>query len=217
MGNHDQSHPMSLHFNSGDVGAAVQFYTEVLGFELATRWPSEGTPHWVHLDLEGQSIMFASPMENCTGPDDAFQSSLIDDWKKAPGGGVLVYIRVDDVDGYYADVVDRGGKPACEPKNEFYGLRNFMLQDQDGYRLAFYSPLKMTSCQSCGMPLTDAKEGDMYCQHCTDDDGQLHPFEAILEGTISGYFMGMQKMDREAAEVAAKEHLAKMPAWAHLK
>ena len=61
----------------------------------------------------------------------------------------------------------------------------------------------------------DAKPGAMYCDYCTDDGGQLRPFEDILEGTITGYFMGMQKMERGPAEAAAKEHLAKMPAWAN--
>ena len=53
----------------------------------------------------------------------------------------------------------------------------------------------------------------VLCDYCTDDEGKLQPYEAILEGTISGYFMGMQNMKRAEAEVAAKEHLAKMPAW----
>jgi hypothetical protein len=35
----------------------------------------------------------------------------------------------------------------------------------------------------------------------------------VLEGTITGYFMGMQKMERSEAEKAAREHLATMPAW----
>lgn len=217
MGDHDHHHPMSLHFNCKDVGAAVKFYTEVLGFELETCWPSEGDPQWANVTLEGQSIMFGAAMENCETQDKGFQESLVADWKKAPGGGVLVYVRVDDIDEFYNEVVDNGAKPACEPKDEFYGVRNFMLQDPEGYRIAFYSPLQMTSCQSCGMPLTDAKEGQMYCEHCTNDNGELHPYESILEGTIRGYFMGMQKMERGPAEVAAKEHLAKMPAWVHQK
>ena len=71
----------------------------------------------------------------------------------------------------------------------------------------------MESCQSCGMPLSDAEPGQMYCQYCTDEQGQLRTYETVLEGTIQGYFMGMQKMSREEAELAAREHLAKMPAW----
>ena len=46
------------------------------------------------------------------------------------------------------------------------------------------------------------------------DAGKLKPYTAVLEGTIQGDFMGMQTMERAAAEVAANEHLAKMPAWA---
>jgi len=155
-------------------------------------------------------------MEGYKGPDKAFHDANHAAFEKAAGGGLVVYVRVDDIDAYHADVLERGGRPACEPKDEFYGLRDFLIQDLDGYRLAFYSPLIMKSCQSCGMPLQNAVEGQMYCEHCLDGEGRLHPYEAILEGTITGYFMGMQKMNRAAAEVAAKEHLAKMPAWACL-
>jgi hypothetical protein len=53
----------------------------------------------------------------------------------------------------------------------------------------------------------------MYCQYCSDEKGKLRPYEQVFEGTVTGYFMGMQKMPGPAAEKAAKEHLAKMPAW----
>ena len=218
MGQHQEDcQPMSLHFSCTDVAKSVAFYQDVLGFELKECWPSKEAPMWASLHLCGQTIMLGSQMPNYEGPDKSFYEGIYSDFKKAAGGGVLVYLQVDDVDGYYTDVRERGGKPACEPKNEFYGLRNFMIQDADGYRLAFYMPIVMTSCQSCGMPLSDAKEGQMYCQHCTDDKGSLHPYEQVLEGTIQGYFMGMQKMARAEAEVAAKAHLAKMPAWACMK
>jgi uncharacterized glyoxalase superfamily protein PhnB len=204
---------MSVHFESRDVAKALAFYRDVLGFELQSSWPSEGDPKWCSLHLEGQTIMLGGSMEGYEGPDKAFQDENHKAFMKAAGGGLVVYVRVDDIDAYYSEVVERGAKPACEPKNEFYGLRNFMLQDLDGYRLAFYTPIRMESCQSCGMPLADAVEGQMYCQYCVDESGRLRPYEAILEGTITGYFMGMQKMKRPAAEAAAKEHLAKMPAW----
>jgi len=50
-----------------------------------------------------------------------------------------------------------------------------------------------------------------------DAKGQLKPYEQVFEGTVTGYFMGMQKMARKEAEKAAREHLAKMPAWANRK
>jgi hypothetical protein len=61
--------------------------------------------------------------------------------------------------------------------------------------------------------MADGKAGQMYCAYCSDEQGNLKPYEVILEGTVTGYFMEMQKMERKAAEKAAKEHLGKMPAW----
>jgi len=213
MGNSQNNQPMSVHFTSNNVPDAMAFYRDVLGFEISTTWPSESEPQWASCLMDGQSIMLGAAMDGCEGVDSDFHKANNEAFAKAAGGGLVVYVQVDDIDAYHEAVKKRGGKPACDPKNEFYGLRNFMIQDLDGYRLAFYSPIKMESCQSCGMPMADAAVGQMYCQHCTDENGKLHPYEAILEGTIQGYFMGMQKMERPAAEVAAKEHLAKMPAW----
>jgi hypothetical protein len=42
----------------------------------------------------------------------------------------------------------------------------------------------------------------------------LRPYESVYEGTVTGFFMNMQKMPRKDAENAAKAHLAKQPAWA---
>jgi hypothetical protein len=60
------------------------------------------------------------------------------------------------------------------------------------------------------VPDVDAFHETLQARGC---EVPLRPYEAILEGTIQGYFMGMQRMERAEAEVAAKEHLAKMPAW----
>jgi uncharacterized glyoxalase superfamily protein PhnB len=130
-----------------------------------------------------------------------------------PGVGMTIYLAVDDVDAYHKTLEDRGVEPMLEPTTQFYGQRDFPLRDPDGYRLTFYTPVKMESCQSCGMPMADGKAGQMYCAYCSDEQGNLKPYEVILEGTVTGYFMEMQKMERKAAEKAAKEHLGKMPAW----
>jgi hypothetical protein len=79
--------------------------------------------------------------------------------------------------------------------------------------MAAEPPVSLELCQSCGLPLGDARPGQIYCRHCTDERGQLRPFDDVLEGTTVGYFMGMRQMERPAAEQAAREHLAKMPAW----
>ena len=58
-------------------------------------------------------------------------------------------------------------------------------------------------------PLTKIEVGEPG----VDSEGNLKPYVEVFEGTVAGYFMGMQGMEREAAEAAATEHLSKMQAW----
>lgn len=62
------------------------------------------------------------------------------------------------------------------------------------------------------MPLVDAEPGPMDCTHCTDASVQLEPFEAVRAGTASD-FAQSGELDPEQAEQAAREHLARQPAW----
>jgi len=217
-------HPLEIMLTSNDVPKSIAFYRDVLGFELEASWPDEKNPMWANLVLDGQSVMLGCNMEpkeeHCQG-----DAATLGWWsdrhaafnKNTPGAGVLVYLRVGDVDGYHATIKDRGAAPILAPTSQFYGIREFPIADPDGYQLMFYTPIKVENCQSCGMPLTDAAPGQMYCGYCTDDNGKLKPYEQVLEGTIQGYFMGMQKMERAEAEPAAKAMLAKMPAWSARK
>jgi uncharacterized glyoxalase superfamily protein PhnB len=216
--------PMSVGFTSSDMARSIAYYRDTLGFSLRECWPNEESALWCSLELGGQTVMLGAIPED--GMDCGHGGEMTPDmewhnagnavWKQhaaARGTGVLIYIQVEDVDAYHAQVQAAGAAPHYEPKTQFYGIRDFGVTDPDGYRLIFHTPVAMETCQSCGMPLTEAQPGQMYCDHCTDDAGKLHPFEAILEGTTVGYFMGMQKLERGEAEVAAKEHLSKMPAW----
>lgn len=217
-----QNSPLSVGYTVRDMKKSLAFYRDLLGFEMKECWPSADEPWWCSLQRDGQTIMLGADMgaggdESCggmTGADVDWHKSGTETWRKGiVGAGVNLYVLVDDVDAYHAQVTKKGGEPRYEPKTQFYGIRDFGIEDPDGYRLIFYTPVTMESCQSCAMPLTDAQPGQMYCQYCTDDHGQLRPYEQVFEGTVTGFFMGMQKMDRKAAEAAAKEHLAKMPAW----
>lgn len=203
---------------AADVAKSVAYYTDVLGFTLRECWPNEEAPMWASLELNGQTVMLGCPARAddpmCQGAEGEFMVACSDDFKQAAGGGVLLYLCVEDVDAYHKAVSERGGKPVGEPRNQFYGLRDFQAQDLVGYRFSFFQPIQMESCQSCGMPLTDAKTGQMYCDYCTDENGRLKSYDEVFEGCVSGFFMGMQKMERPAAEAAATEMLAKMPAWA---
>ena len=74
------------------------------------------------------------------------------------------------------------------------------------------------NCQSCGMPMTFPQEhggGDKenhYCVRCCHPDGSLKNFEEVLE-RMTGFLMDSRNMNKDAAEKAAREFLAMMPAW----
>jgi catechol 2,3-dioxygenase-like lactoylglutathione lyase family enzyme len=47
------------------------------------------------------------------------------------------YFWPDDVDAFHAELKDRGATIIQAPTNQPYGLRDFRIQDPDGYVLAF--------------------------------------------------------------------------------
>jgi uncharacterized glyoxalase superfamily protein PhnB len=222
MSNDSAQFPNSIMLTTPDMQASIAFYRDICGFTVEESWPEGDSPMWANLNLDGQSVMIGSPMDPAQVEGMCKDEPKERDWHleianefpaNKAGVGAYFYLMVDDVDAFHAEVLARGGQPATDPKTQFYGLRVFGIQDPSGYRLLFYSPMVMDNCGSCGMPLTEAKPGDIYCNYCTNDAGKLKPYAEVLEGTIQGFFMGVQKMERAEAEVAAKEHLSKMPAW----
>ncbi|MFQ5505403.1 MAG: VOC family protein [Planctomycetota bacterium] len=215
------TYPITIYLSCRDLRRSIEFYREKLGFQIKECWPDEEKPMFASLRIGKQAVLLGAHMPpeeagKWCGDDqkarELFQATARDFEANKPGAGVMIYLAVDDVDAYHETLRDRGLE-LIEPTTQFYGQRDFPLEDPEGYRLCFYMPVKMESCQSCGMPLAEAKPGQMYCHYCQDEYGKLKPYEAVLEGTIQGYFIAMQKMERPEAEQAAKEHLAKMPAW----
>ena len=214
--------PLAVMLTAKDLKKSLAFYRDVLGFRVESAWPSEADPMWANVVMGRQSVMLGQDM-----PPQAIEKACSHDPAKAaimkqrheefgknkPGTGVFVYVAVDDVDAHHARVAGKVAKKPAKPESQFYGIRDYEVEDPDGYHLMVYTPIRMESCQSCGMPLKDGKPGEMYCSYCIDEQGRLRPYETVLEGTVSGYFMGLQKMARPQAEKAAREHLAKMPAW----
>lgn len=218
--------PIMLGLTVADMQKSLSFYRQQLGFQLKECWPSEAEAKWASLVLDGQTIMLGQAMpaamsEQMHGdnkPAGKFWGRQAALFAEHPhGAGVVCYLTVADVDAYAEQVKGRGLQLELPPTSQFYGLRDFVVTDPDGYVLTFYQPIAMQSCQSCGMPLKDAKCGDMYCHYCVDAEGRLKPYQQVFEGTVTGFFMGMQKMERQAAEQAATAHLANMPAWKHGK
>ena len=71
-------------------------------------------------------------------------------------------------------------------------------------------------CLSCLASLKEEDnmgESDVYCRHCSDENGNLLPRETVLK-TIAEWFMNWQKDLTEAeAQRRADHYMRSMPAW----
>ncbi len=107
-----------------DLQKSAAFYRDVLGFSIHT------IPH--------PGFLFYTA-GNCTiwagSCPDALPASELGDHS------YFAYLEIDDIDGYYASVQEKGAvisKPIC---NEPWGMREFGLVTADGHRIMFAASL----------------------------------------------------------------------------
>lgn len=105
-----------------DVNRAVNFYHDVLGFEVVTTMPKTGWLSWAILRYGSVEIMFESKART------ALQASA--------GPMPTCYIPVESIDTLYSRLKNRGEviKPM---QTTFYGGKEFTLRDCNGIILTF--------------------------------------------------------------------------------
>lgn len=186
----------------------IEFYKDSLGFKMGMCFPDANNPEYADLSKDGMVLMFI-PTENIgIGSEEKL------------GVGVNLYMQIDgNIDEYYDELKKRGVKIAVDIKDEPYGIRDFTVEDVNGYKLTFNQVSKTAkSCMSCGMPMTKLKDfggwnpANIYCIYCSNPDGSLKSYDEVFQGIVS-LIMVSQNLDEETAERAAKEHMSKMPAW----
>lgn len=189
-----------------DMKQTIAFYKDVLGFKTGMMFPDANNPEYADLSKDDMVLMVI-PAANCG----------IDVGEKL-GRGVNLYLQIDgDIDEYYRAVKGKGAKIISDLKDEPFGIRDFTVEDINGYQLTF-NQVVGKKCLSCGMPMSKAEDfgggnpANVYCVHCANTDGSLKKYEEVYEGMI-GFMMSTQNMDKATAEKAAREYMATMPAW----
>jgi len=191
-----------------DMKEAIEFYKDFLGFRVGMCFPDANNPEYADLSKDGMVLMVIPAKDHGISPEEKF------------GLGVYLYMHIDgDIDEYYHELKKKGVKIAVDIKDEPYGVRDFTVEDINGYKLTFNQLSKtVKNCLSCGMPMTKLEDfgggnpANVYCVHCSNPDGSLKSREEVFEGMV-GFMMMSQNMDGETAKTAAKEHMSKMPAW----
>jgi uncharacterized glyoxalase superfamily protein PhnB len=112
-----------------DVGRTLDFYRDVLGFQVLTTVPPDQPPfNWGMVSRDGVELMFQ--VRASLGADiPALASAPI-------GASQTFYIEVEDIDALYAAIKGRV-EIVQDMHTTFYDTREFAFRDVNGYILAF--------------------------------------------------------------------------------
>jgi catechol 2,3-dioxygenase-like lactoylglutathione lyase family enzyme len=115
-----------IHCYVQDLSRTAAFY-EALGFRRGKEEPGRLTfyVNWFFVTFVDQDQEDDAELRN--------EAALPD-----RGAGLLLYIKVDDVEDFYKGVLSKAMKPATEPQARPNRTREFMLRDPDGYKLVFF-------------------------------------------------------------------------------
>jgi uncharacterized glyoxalase superfamily protein PhnB len=114
---------------------SLEFYTKTLGFQ-ATDTLKRKDGRIVHASVGFDSpLLMLSPVEDVQSAQSKENLTT-----NKLGVGVEFHIGMNDtkkIDQFFTEVKSRGIKILNEPKTEFWGKRNFTVNDPDGYAITF--------------------------------------------------------------------------------
>jgi catechol 2,3-dioxygenase-like lactoylglutathione lyase family enzyme len=135
----------ALYLRVADMPRSVAFYCDGLGFHVENQLDEDGVPFFARLERDGIAILvstrasrFVADAVHDHSSGEAHEHGEFHGAEVVHGGALnlLTYIYVDDVDGAFADLRSMGISTVDEPEDKFYGLREFLVRDPDGYYLA---------------------------------------------------------------------------------
>ena len=122
-----------------DIDVSVQFYAEVLGFDVGFTLPGEDGK-LIHGSVQrGDSYLMFGRLDT-SNPHD--QGPL--------GKGVVLYATVadnEDIDAYFQRVKDAGAAVVQEPTDQFWGHRDWGITDPDGYLIFISKEVRVASAE----------------------------------------------------------------------
>ncbi|HXN52325.1 MAG TPA: VOC family protein [Candidatus Acidoferrum sp.] len=109
---------------SRDVGAALGFYADTLGFKLLENFQHEGRSVYARLKSAGGNTTIAL---HAVAPGDELRT-----------GGVRLYFEVRDLERFCERLESIGVRFSQKPKQMPWGWKHAYLNDPDGHEVSLY-------------------------------------------------------------------------------
>lgn len=104
-----------------DVASSVEFYQQALNFKVLNTYEWQGKLNWVYLQSDGADLMLLETEE----PFGERQSR-----------DLILYFYPDNIAALHAELVQKGFQ-VSELCVTFYQMKEFRMEDPDGYELCF--------------------------------------------------------------------------------
>jgi catechol 2,3-dioxygenase-like lactoylglutathione lyase family enzyme len=135
-----------------DLPTSIQFYRNVLGFEVVEAAPAGDDCGWALLRLGEAELMLNTAYEADERP------AAPDPGRVAAHADTTLFFGCPDVDAAYALLRERGVE-VDEPRVREYGMKQLSLSDPDGYGLCFQWPAGMPEAGPEADPEEDPQAG----------------------------------------------------------
>lgn len=121
---------ISPYFLVDDVEKSANYYRDVLGFHYHQLWGGD-PPIFAMVHRDGVEIM----LRRTDTPGTMRPNNVVADesWD--------AYIRVEDTDSLHAEYAAKGAKITSPLTDREYGMREFEVEDINGYILGFAHPI----------------------------------------------------------------------------
>jgi uncharacterized glyoxalase superfamily protein PhnB len=119
---------LSPNLISKSVNSSVDFYTKHLGFSLVASVPEQGTYDWAMIQRDSVTLMFQSLP--------SLQQDMPSLKLETKGSLGTFFIKMKGIDELY-DSVKGKVEISLDMRTTFYGMKEFVVKDPDGYFMCF--------------------------------------------------------------------------------
>jgi uncharacterized glyoxalase superfamily protein PhnB len=114
-----------------DMQRSVEFYCDLLGFEVVAKHDPDGKLYWVLLRMGKAELMLNAEFEDEHRPSQPPPRS---------SRGMVLYIACADADDVYQHLLSKGFE-AKPPKTAYYGMKQLEIRDPDGFEICLQNPV----------------------------------------------------------------------------